>query len=364
MVLCRPGSCRSADTRRSDRRAWRRSPAGTIRGHRPGRKRRRRSPAPSCRRLGATTAFAVTDRLAASSCARCRPARISFAPTCRVRRPARTGRGGACRARARPPRSRFAASAPARLSRRPSCRRRLAASTEAPSRRRPNAAPPAAEQCTERDAAKTTDGETAWRLRHARREHPEGRTLHAGAHRRRRAVRATAGSVRRAGSAAVGSPARVAANFFADTPFSGQVNLLTTGSFDAPQQLFSHSTAFSPQHRLRAARRAGRRSRATGRCAARSPRPTSRRGSSPATTSTRGPARHRYDIGLSYSTQRYDGGNSLALRDVTDGSRNAGTVYGFDTFAVTPALTLTYGARYARYDYLEPARACSARASR
>ena len=39
---------------------------------------------------------------------------------------------------------------------------------------------------------------------------------------------------------------------------------------------------------------------------------------------TRAPARHRYDIGLSYATQRYDGGNPAALRDVTDGSRNAG----------------------------------------
>ena len=43
----------------------------------------------------------------------------------------------------------------------------------------------------------------------------------------------------------------------------------------------------------------------------------------------------------------------LALRDVTDGSRNAGTVYGFDTFTITPALTVSYGSRYARYDYLE-----------
>ena len=42
---------------------------------------------------------------------------------------------------------------------------------------------------------------------------------------------------------------------------------------------------------------------------------------------TRAPARHRYDIGLSYSTQRYDGGNVAALRDVTDGSRNAGAIY-------------------------------------
>ena len=69
--------------------------------------------------------------------------------------------------------------------------------------------------------------------------------------------------------------------------------------------------------------------------------------------STRGPARHHYDIGLSYATQRYDGGNPAALRDVTDGSRNAGAMYGFDTFTITPAVVLTYGARYARYDYLD-----------
>ena len=55
----------------------------------------------------------------------------------------------------------------------------------------------------------------------------------------------------------------------------------------------------------------------------------------PVRTATRAPARHQYDIGMSYSTQRYDGGNPLALRDVTDGSRNAGTVYGFDTFTIS-----------------------------
>ena len=54
---------------------------------------------------------------------------------------------------------------------------------------------------------------------------------------------------------------------------------------------------------------------------------------------TRAPARHRYDVGLSYSTQRYDGANFAALRNVTDGSRNVGTLHGFDTFAVTRAVT-------------------------
>ena len=67
---------------------------------------------------------------------------------------------------------------------------------------------------------------------------------------------------------------------------------------------------------------------------------------------TRAPARHRYDIGLSYATQHYEGGNPAALRGVTEGSRNAGAMHGFDTFAITPAISLTYGGRYAHYDYL------------
>ena len=69
--------------------------------------------------------------------------------------------------------------------------------------------------------------------------------------------------------------------------------------------------------------------------------------------STRGPARHHYDIGLWYATERYDGGNPATLRDVTDGSRNAGAIYGFDTFTISPAVAMTFGARYARYDYLD-----------
>ena len=68
---------------------------------------------------------------------------------------------------------------------------------------------------------------------------------------------------------------------------------------------------------------------------------------------TRGDARRARDIGLSYSTQRYGGGNPLALREMTDGARNAGSIYAFETFTVSPALTVAYGARYERYDYLE-----------
>jgi TonB dependent receptor/Carboxypeptidase regulatory-like domain len=150
---------------------------------------------------------------------------------------------------------------------------------------------------------------------------------------------------------AVGSPARLATNFFAGTPFSGQVNLLTTGSFDTPQQLFtsdnfSHSVAY-----LAIGAPVGESADWTMRAALTQGDIASWIVSGEYTT--RAPARHRYDVGLAYSTQRYDGGNFAALRSVTDGSRNAGAIYGFDTFAVTPAVTVTYGSRYARYDYLD-----------
>jgi hypothetical protein len=160
-------------------------------------------------------------------------------------------------------------------------------------------------------------------------------------------------------SRAVGTPARLATTFIAGTPFSGQVNLLTTGMFDSPQQLFtadnfSRSIAYlalsapvgeSADWTMRAALTQGDIASwiVSGQYA------------------TRAPARHRYDVGLAYSTQRYDGGNFAALRSVTDGSRNAGSLYAFDAFSITPAITLSYGGRYARYDYLDGASLLSPR---
>ena len=48
-------------------------------------------------------------------------------------------------------------------------------------------------------------------------------------------------------------------------------------------------------------------------------------------------ARTSYDIGLSYSTQDYQGGNPAALAAVTDGSRNVGELYAFDQLDGQPA---------------------------
>lgn len=150
----------------------------------------------------------------------------------------------------------------------------------------------------------------------------------------------------------VGSPARMASSLFAGTAFSGQVNLLTTGSFESPQQLFANDNfSRSIAYLSLGAPVGGDHADWTVRAAL-----TQGDLSSwilAGEYMTRAPARHRYDLGWSYSTQRYDGGNIAALSEVTDGSRNAGAVFGFDTYSITPTLTLTYGGRYARYDYLE-----------
>jgi hypothetical protein len=61
---------------------------------------------------------------------------------------------------------------------------------------------------------------------------------------------------------------------------------------------------------------------------------------------TREPVTHAYQMGLSYSMQRYDGGNPLALAAVTDGMRNVGSMYAFDHWTVSRALSIGYGAGY------------------
>src|SRR5471030_1581534 len=194
-------------------------------------------------------------------------------------------------------------------------------------------------------------GEMAWRLRHARRSILKDATLPGDLLAGDTPSEHNPFDGQTLFDRTLGSSARLASNFFAGTPFSGQVNLLTTGSFDSPQQMFSadnfsHSIAYlalgapvgdNGDWTMRAALTQG--DIASWIVAG--------------DYSTRAPARHRYDIGLSYATQRYGGGNVATLRDVTDGSRSAGAIYGFDTFSISPILTLTYGGRYARYDYLE-----------
>jgi TonB dependent receptor-like, beta-barrel/Carboxypeptidase regulatory-like domain len=209
------------------------------------------------------------------------------------------------------------------------------------------------------DGASDSHGEIAWRLRHARRgilkdvdvpdeilvtETPPDANAFGG------------GSV----LDIIGSPARLT-NLFAGTAFSGQVNVLTTGSFESPQQLFNGENFSRSITYLALGAPVGDRADWTVRAALTQGDIAS--WILAGEYITRAPARHRYDLGWSYSTQRYDGGNVATLSNVTDGSRNAGLFFGYDTFSLAPSVTLTYGARYAHYDYLDDRNLLSPRLS-
>jgi hypothetical protein len=204
-------------------------------------------------------------------------------------------------------------------------------------------------------ADKPRDSEIEWRLRHARRSilnEAVDQVMVADAS-SVPGVPANGGYVDRSRSSNASSgAAHMASSFFAETPFFGQVNLLTTSSFEAPLDLFTtRALASRSVANILLGAPVGDRADWTVRGAL-------TQGDIASWVVfgdyvTRAKARHRYDIGLSYSTQRYDGGNFAALRNVTDGSRNVGTMHGFDTFAVTRAVSVTYGTRFAHYDYLE-----------
>ena len=68
--------------------------------------------------------------------------------------------------------------------------------------------------------------------------------------------------------------------------------------------------------------------------------------------SKRASTSHDYHLGVSYSTQQYQGGNPGALFGVGSGSRSVGEVYGDDRWRLFSNVSLNYGARYGRYDYL------------
>jgi len=82
-------------------------------------------------------------------------------------------------------------------------------------------------------------GELAWRLRHARRTVLKDATVPEEMVGPDSPSDGDGFGGQNVFGRVTNSSARLASNFFGSTPFSGQVNLLTTGSFDSPQQLFS-----------------------------------------------------------------------------------------------------------------------------
>jgi hypothetical protein len=141
------------------------------------------------------------------------------------------------------------------------------------------------------------------------------------------------------------------ADFIADLPVNGQVNFLTSTSFDHPQDLFSlqgslpSSVAFVSLTAPTAA----------GTWAVRGGTTQGDLSSwivagsyawQPAGSS------HDYRAGMSYAMQRYMGSSADVLAAMADGRRNAGEMFAYDDWTIGSRMNVSYGARYARYDYL------------
>jgi hypothetical protein len=136
--------------------------------------------------------------------------------------------------------------------------------------------------------------------------------------------------------------------FFSDLPLSGQFNLMTMESFDRPGEIFVEQAPRSVAFVSVNTQAAGGAWSMQGAMTQGDLSSWIVAGSYKSIQSTN----HAYEFGLSYSTQRYDGGNAAALGAIRDSARNVGSVYGFDEWTVSPRLVLGYGATYARYDYL------------
>jgi hypothetical protein len=195
----------------------------------------------------------------------------------------------------------------------------------------------------------TDADETAWRLRHTRRTVLKDSDIAsdlAGDDQAPNFFSALDYAER-----AAGASLHLASDFITDTQFTGAVNLLTTGSLESPRDLFaanamSHGIAF-----LSLTAPAGSKADWTVRGAFTQADISAWIISG--SYKTRESSDRPRDFGVAYSTQRYDGGNPVALSAVTDGSRNVGEIYGFETSSPVSGVSVSYGARYAQYDYLD-----------
>lgn len=154
----------------------------------------------------------------------------------------------------------------------------------------------------------------------------------------------------RAVGSAVGTSARAASALFNDLSLGGQVNLLTTGAFDSPMQLLqmdrTNSVAF-----FSVGAPVGSHGDWNVRAALNNSDLSSWMLAGNYVVKAQVP--HRYQFGMSYSLQRYEGGNTAALSAVTDTARNVGSVFAYDEWQISRYVSVNVGAHYARYDYLD-----------
>jgi hypothetical protein len=195
------------------------------------------------------------------------------------------------------------------------------------------------------DSAGTGDpSETAWRLRHLKRSILK-ETERAALEGSNKGPDGFQPGVRAFIARGLGS-----GRLLADLPFAGEVHFLTSGSFDGTTPFLSQAVPLREVafvsvggaawgHTEWAAQVMGQGDLGSWYVAG--------------SYRKRAPATHLYDVGVSFSTQRFAPGSRWPIAVGSEGSRSAGAIYGVDRWMLSPRASLTYGARYARYDYLE-----------
>jgi hypothetical protein len=153
-------------------------------------------------------------------------------------------------------------------------------------------------------------------------------------------------------SRAFDPPARLVAAIFDElTPLSGQINFLTTGSFDSPADLWSRG-ALAPASiaYISVGSSVGRLGEWSVRGA------TARNGVGSwfvaGSFAAHPGSSHRYVSGVVYSTQQFDTSNPVALAAIRTTARSLGALYAFDEWAISRRVTLGYGSSYVWQDYL------------
>ncbi len=190
--------------------------------------------------------------------------------------------------------------------------------------------------------------ETAWRLRHIKRSvlKQDGEVVSIADAASGQSVPGNPSIFGRA----FDSAATRAASFFTATPFSGEVNFLTTSAVASGPLVFSDFVPRGVAYMSIGA------PAASGRWDVRASMSQSDVSAwvlAGSFTSHIADS-HDYGFGVSYSTQQYQNTSArpIALAPVADETRNVGEIYGSDRWTVSPTFTLEYGARYAHYDYL------------
>ena len=189
-------------------------------------------------------------------------------------------------------------------------------------------------------------GEKAWRLRRARRSVLKQTEPPAGAGSAPGSAPPDDGRV--AGSSRSAATPSSFASGFGALPLSGEVNLLTRGTFESASPLMGSmrpgglanlsvgAPAWRGDWTAHGAMNTGDVSSwfASGAYLAEAGRS------------------HAFGVEAAYGRQRYDGANPLAL-SLAPETRVAASVGAFDRWRVSPRLSLESGGRYSRYDYID-----------